>query len=47
VRTVLSVEGALAARSARGGTAPSAVAAQLAEVKADLTAQHAWATAKQ
>jgi argininosuccinate lyase len=47
VRTVLDVRGALAARNARGGTAPSAVAVQLAEVKADLAAQHAWATAKQ
>jgi argininosuccinate lyase len=46
VRTVLDVRGALAARNARGGTAPSAVAVQLAEVKADLAAQHAWATAK-
>jgi argininosuccinate lyase len=43
VRSVLSVEGSLAARSARGGTAPSAVAVQLAEAKQDLAAQRAWA----
>ncbi|WP_051131187.1 argininosuccinate lyase [Streptomyces sp. AA0539] len=42
VRTVLNVPGALAARDARGGTAPSAVAAQLAEAKADLAVQRAW-----
>lgn len=47
VRTVLNVPGALAARDGRGGTAPSAVAVQLAEVKNDLAAQHAWATARQ
>ncbi|WP_328461661.1 argininosuccinate lyase [Streptomyces sp. NBC_00448] len=47
VRDVLHVPGALAARSGRGGTAPSAVAVQLAEVKADLAVQHAWATAKE
>lgn len=46
VRTVLDVAGALASRSGRGGTAPSAVAVQLAEVKADLDVQQAWATAK-
>ncbi|MFF4185981.1 argininosuccinate lyase [Streptomyces sp. NPDC001691] len=46
VRTVLNVAGALAARDGRGGTAPSAVAVQLAEVKADLAVQHAWANAK-
>lgn len=43
VRTVLSVEGSLAARAARGGTAPAAVAGQLAEAKADLAAQREWA----
>ncbi|MGW8375775.1 argininosuccinate lyase [Streptomyces sp. ODS28] len=43
VRTVLNVPGALASRDGRGGTAPSAVAAQLAEVKADLAGQHKWA----
>ena len=47
VRTVLNVPGALASRDGRGGTAPSAVAVQLVEVKADLVVQHAWATAKQ
>ena len=46
VRTVLNVPGALASRSGRGGTAPSAVAVQLAEVKADLAQQQAWAAAK-
>ncbi|MGP3969163.1 argininosuccinate lyase [Streptomyces sp. 6N223] len=44
VRSVLSVAGSLAARSARGGTAPSAVAVQLAEAKQDLAAQRAWAS---
>ncbi|MEV0476576.1 argininosuccinate lyase, partial [Streptomyces prunicolor] len=46
VRTVLNVPGALASRNARGGTAPSAVAIQLAEVKRDLAVQYEWATAK-
>jgi argininosuccinate lyase len=46
VRSVLNVHGALASRNGRGGTAPSAVAVQLSEVKADLVIQHAWATAK-
>ncbi|MER7704383.1 argininosuccinate lyase [Kitasatospora sp. NPDC097605] len=44
VRTVLSVHGAIASRNGRGGTAPSAVAVQLAEVKADLAAQQQWVT---
>jgi argininosuccinate lyase len=44
VRGVLNVQGALAARDGRGGTAPSAVAAQLGEVKADLAEQRAWAS---
>ena len=43
VRRVLSVSGALASRGSRGGTAPTAVAAQLDEVKADLARQRAWA----
>ncbi|MFJ6379153.1 argininosuccinate lyase [Kitasatospora sp. NPDC092039] len=43
VRSVLSVHGAIAARDGRGGTAPSAVAVQLAEVKADLARQQEWA----
>jgi argininosuccinate lyase len=47
VRSVLNVPGALASRNGRGGTAPSAVATQLAEVKADVAAQHEWATAKE
>ncbi|WP_327270077.1 argininosuccinate lyase [Streptomyces sp. NBC_01218] len=46
VRTVLNVPGALASRDGRGGTAPSAVAVQLAEIKQDLAVQHAWATAR-
>ncbi|MEO3754561.1 argininosuccinate lyase [Streptomyces sp. B6B3] len=46
VRSVLTVAGSLAARSARGGTAPSAVATQLAEVRESLRVQHAWATAR-
>ncbi|MCA1223908.1 argininosuccinate lyase [Streptomyces sp. 8L] len=46
VRSVLNVQGALASRNGRGGTAPSAVAVQLAELKADLVIQHAWAAAR-
>ncbi|WP_329458728.1 argininosuccinate lyase [Streptomyces sp. NBC_01497] len=46
VRSVLNVQGALASRNGRGGTAPSAVATQLSELKADLVIQHAWATAR-
>ncbi|MFE0630686.1 argininosuccinate lyase [Streptomyces sp. NPDC058864] len=46
VRSVLDVHGALAARDGRGGTAPSAVVVQLAEVKRDLAVQLAWAQAK-
>jgi argininosuccinate lyase len=46
VRTVLDVPGALASRAGRGGTAPSAVAVQLAEVKADVAAQRQWADAR-
>ncbi len=38
--------GALAARDGKGGTAPSAVAAQLADFRADLDGQRAWADAK-
>jgi argininosuccinate lyase len=45
VRSVLSVDGSLAARSARGGTAPAAVAVQLAEARTGLAAQRAWAAA--
>jgi argininosuccinate lyase len=46
VRSVLNVPGALASRNGRGGTAPEAVAVQLAEVKRNLATQHAWADAK-
>ena len=46
VRDVLNVPGALAARDGRGGTAPSAVATQLAEVKENLATQREWADAK-
>ncbi|MCC5034098.1 argininosuccinate lyase [Streptomyces sp. WAC 00631] len=46
VRSVLNVPGALAARNGRGGTAPEAVAVQLAGVRADLAVQQQWATAK-
>ncbi|WP_327065751.1 argininosuccinate lyase [Kitasatospora sp. NBC_01302] len=42
VRDVLSVHGAIGARDGRGGTAPGAVAVQLAEVKADLAVQREW-----
>ncbi|MFR9674059.1 argininosuccinate lyase [Streptomyces sp. TR06-5] len=45
VRDVLDVPGALAARDGRGGTAPAAVARQLAEVKSDLARQRDWADA--
>jgi argininosuccinate lyase len=45
VRAVLSVPGALAARSARGGTAPERVAGQVAALTG-LAAEHAhWASA--
>ncbi|GAA2933086.1 hypothetical protein GCM10020221_31080 [Streptomyces thioluteus] len=47
VRGVLDVPGALASRSGRGGTAPSAVAVQLTEVKADLAVQREWADKSQ
>ncbi|GHF39726.1 argininosuccinate lyase [Streptomyces mashuensis] len=46
VRSVLHVHGAIASRSGRGGTAPSAVAVQLQEVKGDLEVQRAWADAR-
>ncbi|WP_103529353.1 argininosuccinate lyase [Streptomyces sp. SM12] len=45
VREVLTVAGSLASRSGRGGTAPTAVAEQLTEVKADLARQRSWADA--
>jgi argininosuccinate lyase len=44
VRAVLSVRGALAARSARGGTAPERVVEQLAELRAQVADQVTWAT---
>jgi argininosuccinate lyase len=45
VRAVLSVPGALAARSTRGGTAPQRVAEQLGAL-AELARQHTeWASA--
>lgn len=43
VREVLTVEGSLNSRSAQGGTAPSAVAAQLAVLKSELEPQRAFA----
>jgi argininosuccinate lyase len=43
IRAVLSVRGALAARSARGGTAPERVAEQLAELRVQVEGQRAWA----
>jgi argininosuccinate lyase len=45
IRSVLSVRGALAARSARGGTAPERVAEQMAELRSQISGQLAWATA--
>ena len=42
VREVLSVEGSLASRSAKGGTAPIRVREQLAVVKERLTSARAW-----
>nr|WP_198168499.1 argininosuccinate lyase [Herbidospora yilanensis] len=44
VRDVLSVPGALAARKARGGTAPDRVRDQLADLRDLVDAQAAWAT---
>jgi argininosuccinate lyase len=46
VRRVLTVHGAIASRDGRGGTAPSAVAVQLDEVRADLAVQREWVEAK-
>ena len=43
VRSVLSVPGALAARKARGGTAPERVAEQLTALKTLATAHADWA----
>jgi argininosuccinate lyase len=44
VRAVLSLRGALAARSARGGTAPERVAEQLADLRILIADQTTWAT---
>ena len=44
LRDVLSVPGALAARSAAGGTAPERVREQLDQLGDVLTAHHSWAT---
>ncbi len=43
IREVLSVEGALAARKAPGGTAPEQVVTQLTELRAAVDEQAAWA----
>jgi len=43
VRSVLSVDGALAARAAHGGTAPARVADQIVTAHASLDAHRAWA----
>jgi argininosuccinate lyase len=45
VREVLTIEGALAARSSRGGTAPVRVAEQLARLKLTVDEQAVWASA--
>jgi argininosuccinate lyase len=44
VRAVLTVEGAIAARASRGGTAPARVAEQRERLRADVDKQAAWAT---
>ena len=44
IRSVLSVRGALGARSARGGTAPERVAEQMADLRLLIAGQLAWAT---
>jgi argininosuccinate lyase len=43
IRSVLSVRGALGARSARGGTAPERVAEQMADLRSRIEGQLAWA----
>ena len=45
VRDVLTVEGSLASRSARGGTAPSRVAEQLDDLRGVCAAHRTWAAA--
>ena len=42
VREVLSVEGSVASRAGRGGTAPPRVAEQIAELRAGLAGHRAW-----
>jgi len=42
VREVLTVEGSVASRDARGGTAPDRVAEQLAELRAAVAGHRAW-----
>jgi argininosuccinate lyase len=44
IRSVLSVRGALGARSARGGTAPERVAEQMADLRSRTADQLAWTT---
>ena len=44
VRSVLTVEGSLAARSAFGGTAPARVREQLASLRETVAADEAWAS---
>ncbi|HEY5050188.1 MAG TPA: argininosuccinate lyase [Acidothermaceae bacterium] len=43
IRSVLSVRGALDARSARGGTAPERVAEQMTDLRSRIAGQLAWA----
>jgi len=43
VRDVLTVQGAIAARASRGGTAPARVTEQLARLRVDVQEQAAWA----
>lgn len=45
VRAVLTVQGSVASRDGRGGTAPVRVAEQLADVRVDLAGQRKWAGA--
>ncbi|PSK91407.1 argininosuccinate lyase [Haloactinopolyspora alba] len=47
VREVLSVAGALASRSAKGGTAPDRVREQLTEVRTEIEVGRAWAAGVQ
>jgi argininosuccinate lyase len=42
VREVLTVEGSVASRDGRGGTAPDRVREQLAELRAALADHRAW-----